>query len=107
MTNEISLNILAVGYHQEIMQVLKRLMNNHAGWKGTIALSMPEALDMLHTQQFDALLLCAGVSDEDEQALQHVLTTKQADTKLIRHYGGGSGLLENEIRTAFENYESK
>lgn len=103
MKNESSLKILAVGNNEAIMNVLERLINSHSGWTGTIALSVPEAQEKMRQQSFDALLICVGVSPEEEQTLQEYISKAGAATKIIRHYGGGSGLLENEIRTAFES----
>ncbi|PZF70754.1 response regulator receiver protein [Taibaiella soli] len=101
MNDESSLKILAVGYHEEIMKVLKRLINSHSGWTGTIALSILDAQQLLKNEPFDAILLCAGVSQAEEQTLVSTVNQLNAQIKIIRHYGGGSGLLENEIRAAF------
>jgi len=103
MKNESSLKILAVGYHEAIMNVLERLINSHSGWTGFIARSISEAQEKMRQQPFDALLICAGVSPSEEQTLKEYVGITGAATKIIRHYGGGSGLLENEIRTAFDN----
>lgn len=100
MKNESSLKILAIGFHPEIMSVLDRLINSHSGWTGTIVSSIYDAKRKLREDAFDALLLCVGVSELDEQILQETIHELKADTKIIRHYGGGSGLLENEIRAA-------
>ncbi|MBV7531036.1 hypothetical protein [Chitinophaga sp. sic0106] len=98
MTNKSSLNLLAIGYHPEIMQVVHRLINSHNGWHGTIAESLAQAQQLLQNNAYDGILLCAGVSQADEAQVNNIAT----NTRIIRHYGGGSGLLENEIRIAFE-----
>ncbi|MBO9732457.1 MAG: hypothetical protein J7623_27695 [Chitinophaga sp.] len=99
MTDKSSLNLLAVGYHTEIMEVVHRLINKHEGWTGTTAGSLLEALALLQQHPYDGILLCAGVSIADEAQIKQAAAAQ--NTRIIRHYGGGSGLLENEIRMAF------
>ncbi|SHM48066.1 hypothetical protein SAMN05444266_108224 [Chitinophaga jiangningensis] len=98
MTDKSSLNLLAIGYHPEIMQVVHRLINSHNGWNGTIANSLEQAATLLHSNNYDGILLCAGVNEADEAQVRNIAS----NARIIRHYGGGSGLLENEIRIAFE-----
>lgn len=98
MTDKTSIQLLAIGYHPEIMQVVHRLINSHDGWQGTIAASMDEAAQLLQRNAYDGILLCAGVTEADEAQVRNIA----AGTRAIRHYGGGSGLLENEIRMAFD-----
>ncbi|NIG54824.1 response regulator receiver protein [Chitinophaga sp. Cy-1792] len=107
MTSNISLRLLAIGYHPEIMQVLHRLMNSHSGWKGDIATSLEEATSLITNNTYDGILLAVGVTPEDETFIRTQVEITAPDTKIIRHYGGGSGLLENEIRTTFENLTTK
>ncbi len=107
MTDNLSLQLLAIGYHPEIMQVLHRLINSHSGWQGTIALSLEEGLQHLSEKNYDGVLLGVGVTGEDEAVISQAIKQQQLPTRIIRHYGGGSGLLENEVRTVFENLQHK
>ncbi|WP_143307979.1 response regulator [Chitinophaga vietnamensis] len=101
MNNE--LKILAVGYNEAIMEVILRLLNKQEGWSGKVALSRDAAESLFRSEPFDAVLLCAGVSKEEGQELRELFKQLHPQAKVIRHYGGGSGLLENEIRAAFEH----
>lgn len=95
--NPHNLNILAIGRNAEIMQVVYRLINAHEGWKATIALTDEEAVLHLGREPYDIILLCAGISKEEEEIWRKQLLQSAPGTIIIRHYGGGSGLLENEI----------
>ncbi|WP_133996031.1 hypothetical protein [Dinghuibacter silviterrae] len=79
------------------MKVVERLLNSHEGWQGVVALTREEGLKKLNGDLYDAVLLCVGVTETDEVEFRKAATNQ---TKVIRHYGGGSGLLENEIRSA-------
>ncbi|HVI47321.1 MAG TPA: hypothetical protein VM802_20755 [Chitinophaga sp.] len=98
--DELNINILAIGYNQPIMDVVLRLINSHNYWNGAVALSREDAVNNLKERELDVILLCAGVSPEDEEYFRRTAKTINTDTKVIRHFGGGSGLLESEIRTA-------
>jgi DNA-binding response OmpR family regulator len=94
------LNILAIGRNAEILQVVHRLINAHEGWKAEIAVSDEEARLLLDRQRFDMVLFCAGISKEDERSWRERLAQIVPPVIFFRHYGGGSGLLENEILSA-------
>lgn len=102
MIEENKIKILALGYHSEIMEVVLRLINSHENWAGSLAVSKEGLFDLLAKEGYDAVLLCTGVTQEEEQEIAARLTKLTPAPKIIRHYGGGSGLLENEIRNAFD-----
>src|ERR1700722_19623347 len=92
-----TLNILAVGREKDILAVVERLINNHDGWKAAVASTEDEADAIFRTKAFRIVLVGAGFSAEEEQALRQRLLRLDPVVVVIRHYGGGSGLLENEI----------
>ncbi len=96
MSNE-KLQIMAVGRVEAIMQVVERLINSHEGWEATIALSEAEALAAFEQRRMSIVLVGAGFSAEDEESLRNKLQEIEPTVIVTRHYGGGSGLLENEI----------
>lgn len=98
------LNILAVGLNAEIMAVVDRLINGHEKWKGTTVCTIEEAIDAFSTKQYHILLLCAGISEEAASQLKSNLAGLNPATIVIRHFGGGSGLLENEILAALDQH---
>ncbi|AXY73425.1 hypothetical protein D3H65_05290 [Paraflavitalea soli] len=94
------LNILAIGRNAEIMQVMQRLINVPGKWTGTAVLTNEEAIATARKASFDLALLCAGINTEEENILKEALQQIDPAIIVIRHYGGGSGLLENEILAA-------
>jgi hypothetical protein len=96
------LNILAVGRNDDIMEVVCRLINSHTEWTGAAVTEDAEALRLLDQQHFNILLLCAGISAAEERSLVMNALQLQPQLRVIQHYGGGSGLLENEILHQYE-----
>jgi hypothetical protein len=45
-------------------------------------------------------LLGSGISEEAENKLRKIFTHQNPQIKIIQHFGGGSGLLSNEIEAA-------
>jgi hypothetical protein len=92
-----TLNILVVGRDKAILEVVERLINSHAGWVAATAMTAEEAEQRFNTKPFPIVLVGAGFSAQQEEALRQRLKALDPDTTVTRHYGGGSGLLENEI----------
>ncbi len=105
--NNRKINILAIGYNLPIMEVVYRLINSHDNWKGELAVSKNEARLKLQAGGYDAALLCAGVSEQDEAEFKELISSLNPAIKLIRHFGGGSGLLENEVRSELDKKHYK
>ncbi len=91
------LNILALGREKAILEVVERLINSHEGWKATIATTEEEAVAAFQQQTFRIVFVCAGFSAAEEEALRQRLLKIDPAVTVTRHYGGGSGLLENEV----------
>ena len=96
------LNILAVGREPAILQVVERLINAHEHWLATIVTSDEGALAAFSREHFPIVFVCAGVTAAEEEALQKSLAAIDPAVIVIRHYGGGSGLLENEVRAILD-----
>jgi hypothetical protein len=92
------LNILALGRNPEIMLVMNRLLNAPARWYGVTANTEEEVLAAFAKIHFHIVLLCAGVTPEEEVHLKEQLLAINPSVIIRRHYGGGSGLLNNEIK---------
>ena len=97
------LNILAIGRDPAILQVMERLINGHEKWSATIVTTDGQALAAFEQQRFPIVFVCAGVSTAEEDMLRECLTAIDADVIVARHYGGGSGLLENEVRAILDH----
>ncbi len=95
-------SILAIGRHEEIMSTLMRLINQQADWQGFGCLLDEEARRVFDEQAIDIVLLSSGISEDCERDLCVYFRAKNPAIIIIQHYGGGSGLLANEIRQALE-----
>lgn len=94
---ETRLDILVVGRERAILDVVERLINSHEGWKATVAATEEAAVEVFKERRFPIVLVCAGFSAAEEESLRQRLVAEYPETVVSRHWGGGSGLLENEI----------
>lgn len=97
------INILYIGRHLEISETVVRLINANQEWSGTSALTDEEAIEKFNENDFSIILLGSGIDDENEKNLCAFFRKQKPDIIIIQHYGGGSGLLNNEILIALQN----
>jgi DNA-binding NtrC family response regulator len=95
--------ILVIGRHEEIMETLLRIIHKNEQWSAQAALTDEEAVELFDKFLFDIVLLSSGIEEDSEQKLRAHLKEKKPSIIIIQHYGGGSGLLSNEILQALEN----
>ncbi|RXK83729.1 hypothetical protein [Filimonas effusa] len=98
-----ALRILGVGRNKEIMDVIYRLLNTPEGRACKVVLSTEEAVAAVKATSYHMVLLCGGITPVEENDLRTQLLAIDNNLIIIRHYGGGSGLLENEIMQALAN----
>lgn len=94
------LNILVIGRHPQIMDTVLRLINSQPEWKASGAMTDTEALEKFRIKDFQLVMIGGGVAEESELKLSNEFKKLNQKIKIIRHYGGGSGLLFNEIHEA-------
>jgi len=94
------LHILIIGRHPQIMETVVRLIESQQGWSAKGAMIDEEAVAIFQQENFDLVLIGGGVEETSEEKLKEVFLMKNPAVKIIRHYGGGSGLLFNEIHEA-------
>lgn len=90
--------ILAICSHEGILGTILRLIRTNERWNATGAADVKEAVQLIDSRPFDLVLIGSGVDETDEQFLYRHSKT----IPVIRHYGGGSGLLFGEIYQALE-----
>jgi hypothetical protein len=95
--------ILVVCRHREILATIVRLLNSQTGWYGAGASTDEEATKIFQGDDFNIVLVGAGITKESEQHLRQIFEKKNPAVKIIQHYGGGSGLLFGEIHQALTN----
>jgi len=94
------INILIVCTNQPIAETIARLIDNKEDWHASTALSLNDALERCYAIKFDVVLIGSGISQEHEDVLHLHLEKLNTKTPVIKHYGGGSGLLYAEIYQA-------
>ncbi len=94
------LNILSVAKNKDILQVINRLVNQRAGWHGQATDEVNEAEFLLMQEEFDIILLGAGLSTAEEKQLEVFCHRLTYQPKIVKHYGGGGGLLYSELAGA-------
>ena len=91
------IKILYIGRHEDILQTVVRLINKEDDWFGIGASTNAEATALFELHNFDIVLLGCGIEPESESYLISYFTINRPETKIVQHFGGGSGLLKNEI----------
>lgn len=96
-------NILYVGKHMEILETVVRLINKNQEWNGLGTADYDMAMALFTNLDLDLVLLGCGIAEEDERMLRDYFKALKPYVKIVQHYGGGSGLLYNEISSALYN----
>ena len=99
--------ILVIGRHEEILQILIRLINQNVEWNATATSSDEEAKQLFAGGVFDIVLLSSGIEKQSEELLRNYFMEQRPGIIIIQHYGGGSGLLTGEILMALEQRDSQ
>ncbi|MFZ4929527.1 hypothetical protein [Chryseobacterium sp. Mn2064] len=98
-----TLHFLVIGKNQEILEVLKRIIENNEGWTAEIQSDENFCYTYLKENEVDIVLLSSGLEDEFEKNIKVFCENLDKNVKVIDHYGGGSGLLKNEVYSLFPN----
>jgi hypothetical protein len=101
------MNILAIHRNSEILQTVIRLINTNPEWNGLGATRDEQALILFRQNNIEIVLLCAGIDASSEENLRSAFTAHNPEVIILQHYGGGSGLLGNEILQAIEKKQHK
>ncbi|KPH15134.1 hypothetical protein [Chryseobacterium sp. ERMR1:04] len=100
-----TLQFLVIGKNQEILDTLKRIIENNEGWKAEIQSDENVCYNYLKENQVDIVLLSSGLKEQFEKDIKVFCENLNQDVKVIDHYGGGSGLLKNEVYALFPNLQ--
>ncbi|PHI21309.1 response regulator receiver protein [Lewinellaceae bacterium SD302] len=78
-----------------------RLVDNHDGWQSSSADSLARVNELLRSDHsYELVLLGSGFGIEERAQLSEIIQNRQLNTKLVDHFGGGSGLLYSEVMRA-------
>ena len=97
------IRILVIGRHKQIMQTVLKLINQNSQWQADGAIMDEEAINLFTNRSYDLVLLGGGIDDNSEQKLRSLFHSISPNTIVIQHFGGGSGLLSNEIQEALDS----
>ena len=89
--------ILVIARNEEILRTIERLINNNPKWHATACVTDDDAITACDKQAFDLVLIGGGVDEVSEAHLRRYIAERWPGTKIIQHFGGGSGLLATEI----------
>ncbi|PIF46594.1 hypothetical protein CLU96_3632 [Chryseobacterium sp. 52] len=100
-----TLQFLVIGKNQEILETLKRIIESNEGWKAEIRNNETLSYDFIKENQVDIVLLSSGLEEQFEKEIRMFCENSDQEIKVIDHYGGGSGLLKNEVYSLFPNLQ--
>lgn len=95
-------SILYIGTHPQITEVILRLLNQQPEWNARAVVDVESLKRICTTEEFKLVLVGAGLSVPEEREVRDYLKSELPATKLVLHYGGGSGLLYAEIAEALK-----
>lgn len=99
------LQFLVIGKNREIIDTLQRIIENNEGWKAEIQNNETLCYQYLKENKVDIVLLSSGLDEEFEKDIKVFCENLDKEIKVIDHYGGGSGLLKNEVYSLFPNLQ--
>jgi hypothetical protein len=97
-----SVNILVIGRDPEILKVVLRLLNGHqpATYHAIGSTDPDQARSLFADSDIDLVLLTNGIDPTLDASLREEFLTRRPGTRILQHFGGGSGLLFSEIAQA-------
>ena len=100
------IEILVFGKHSEILNTVLRLINANHNWQAEGTTEAEKVIEKCHINTYDILLLGGGIPPKEENKIRAILRKLLPELKIIQHFGGGSGLLSNEIQAALSNNQA-
>lgn len=91
---------LVLGKNEEILSTLKRLIENTDNWQAMLINNESQVDDYIANNPVDIILLSSGLDETFEQEIKVNPIVVEKNIAIIEHFGGGSGLLKNEIYAA-------
>lgn len=96
-----SLHFLVIGTNEIILETLVRVITSMDRWTAHSCNELESMFEYLKQHEVNVLLLSSGLEEEVEQKIKTIVPFLYPETAVIEHYGGGSGLLRNEVLSVF------
>ena len=97
---EAKTEILVIGTNDKILATVLRLLNTNVLWNATGVSNPEEAILKCKETAYQLFLIGAGLTDEEEVSVSTEIKQIHPQIHVVKHYGGGSGLLSAEIYLA-------
>ena len=94
--------ILVIGREPEILSKIVELINKNTDCSAEGALTDEETVRLFRCNSFGLVLIGAGIEPGSDKILRNIFKAERPGIKIIQHFGGGSGLLYQEIKSALE-----
>jgi DNA-binding NarL/FixJ family response regulator len=94
------LQILLLSKQPQILQTLLGVVNKNENWQAHGCSCPNDAVKLCASLQPQLVILGNGLTPKEETEFTMAVKSNQPNTKIIQHYGGGSGLLLTEIMQA-------
>lgn len=98
-----ALHFLVIGKNHEILQTLQRVIEKNENWKATLCTGEQESYEQIRESKPDLVFLSSGLEQEAEARIREFCRPLSPETRVIDHYGGGSGLVKTEVESCFAN----
>ncbi|WON92188.1 MULTISPECIES: hypothetical protein [unclassified Sphingobacterium] len=96
-----TLSFVVFGKNTDILLTLKRIIESNTSWHAIVQEELGACKSYLRDNPVDVILLSSGLSQQEEKEITDHLSLLNYPIGLIQHYGGGSGLLKNEVYSLF------
>jgi hypothetical protein len=93
-------HILVICRNKDILNTIKKLIDSQPGWSAHGAANEAEARELFSVGAYNIILIGSGIDDELATILEKEFRWINPSVKIVKHYGGGSGLLFGEIHEA-------
>ena len=97
------IEILVFGKNTDILKTVLRLINANPNWYAEGTMEAEEVIEKCQLNAYDLLLLGGGIAQDEENKVRALVRKLRPELKIIQHFGGGSGLLSNEIQAALSD----
>ena len=94
--------ILVIGRNEPIVSILEKAINKWNHFTGYSCIDDEKAIEIFHQHPIDIVLLSSGILPSEERKLRALFLHQNKNIVIVQHYGGGTGLLENEIRQVID-----